>query len=75
MKFRKSRPSMAASIGRMIVLDIAKSPDASPEKNAVAASTHSSAVTPIPFAGEISRQLPVGSAGPPRGSEHGSLHD
>jgi hypothetical protein len=46
MKFRKSRPSIAASIGRMIVLSIPKRPDASPERKAVAASTHSSAVTP-----------------------------
>ena len=46
MKFRKSRPSIAASIGRMIVLSIPKRPDASPEKKTVAASAHSSAVTP-----------------------------
>ncbi len=32
MKFRKSRPSIAASIGRMIVVSIPKSPDASPEQ-------------------------------------------
>ena len=30
MKFRKSRPSIAASIGHMIVLSIPSSPDASP---------------------------------------------
>ena len=46
MKFWKPLPSIAASIGRMIVLSIPKRPDASPEKKAVAASTHSSAVTP-----------------------------
>jgi hypothetical protein len=45
MKFRKSRPSIAASIGRMIALSIPKRPDASPERKTVAASTHSSAVT------------------------------
>jgi hypothetical protein len=48
MKLRKHRPSIAASIGRMIVQSIPKRPEASPEKNAVAASTHSSAVTPTP---------------------------
>jgi hypothetical protein len=46
MKFRKSRPSIAASIGRMIALSIPKRPDASPERKTVAASTDSSAVTP-----------------------------
>ena len=46
MKFRKSRPSIAASIGRMIALSIPRRPDASPERKMVAASTHSSAVTP-----------------------------
>ena len=49
MKFRKSRPSIALSIGRMIVLSIPKRPDASPEKKADAASVHSSAVTPTSF--------------------------
>jgi hypothetical protein len=33
----------------MIVLSIPKRPDASPERKAVAASTHSSAVTSTPF--------------------------
>jgi hypothetical protein len=41
MKFRKSWPSIAASMGRMIVLSIPKRPDASPAKNAEAASAHS----------------------------------
>ena len=49
MKLRKPRPSIAASIGRMIALSIPKRPDASPERNAVAASTHSSAVMPTPL--------------------------
>jgi hypothetical protein len=49
MKLRKSRPSIDASIGRMIALSIPKRPDASPERKTVAASTHSSAVTPTPF--------------------------
>ena len=44
MKFRKSRPSISVSIGRMIVHSIPKRPDASPEKKTVAASTHSSPV-------------------------------
>ena len=52
MKFRKSRPSISASIGRMIVLSIPRRPDASPEKKAVAASTHSSAA--------MRNHLPVG---------------
>src|SRR5262245_10529938 len=55
MKLRKSRPSISASIGRMIVLSIPRRPDASPEKKAVAASTHSSAAM---------RNLPVGRAHP-----------
>jgi hypothetical protein len=45
MKFRKSRPAIAASMGRMIVLSIPKRPAASPEKKTDAASAHSSAVT------------------------------
>ena len=49
MKFRKSRPSIAASIGRMIALSIPKRPDASPERKADAASAHSSAVTRTSF--------------------------
>src|SRR4029453_14493594 len=49
MKLRKSRPSIAASIGRMIALSIPKRPDASPDRKRGAASTHSSAVTPTPF--------------------------
>ena len=48
MKFRKSRPSIVASIGRMIVHSIPKRPDASPEKKTVTASTHSSAVDDPP---------------------------
>ena len=47
MKFRKLRPSIAASIGRMMALSIPKRPDANPERKAVAASTHSSAVIPV----------------------------
>src|SRR5262245_11690346 len=49
MKLRKSRPSIALSIGCMSVASIPRRPDASPEKNADAASTHSSAVMPIPL--------------------------
>src|SRR5262245_10005634 len=54
MKFRKSRPLIAASIGRMIALSIPKRPDASPERKTVAASTHSSAATlpPSTLAGQ-----------------------
>jgi hypothetical protein len=60
MKFRKSRPSIAASMGRMIVLSIPKRPDASPERKAVAASVHSSAVTQTPFgAGRPDPKPPV----------------
>src|SRR6187455_2231859 len=49
MKLRKSPPVIAASMGRMIVLSIPSRPAASPEKNADAASTHSSADTRTPF--------------------------
>jgi len=48
MKFRKSRPSIAASMGRMIVLSIPKRPAASPVRKTDAASAHSSAVTANP---------------------------
>ena len=48
MKFRKSRPSIALSIGRMIVHSIPKRPDASPEKKTVAASAHCSPVMAEP---------------------------
>jgi hypothetical protein len=41
MKLRKSRPSSSVSIGRMIVHNIFKRPDASPEKKTVSPSTHS----------------------------------
>ena len=44
MKLRKSRPSISVSIGRMIVHNIPRRPDASPEKKTVTASTHSSPV-------------------------------
>src|SRR5687768_16277094 len=57
MKFRKSRPSIAASIGRMIVLSIPKRPDASPERKTIAASAHSSAVM-------RTARLPFASRGP-----------
>jgi hypothetical protein len=56
MKLRKSRPSIAACIGRMIVRSAPKRPDASPERNTVAASTHSSAVMPTPFRCQTSSQ-------------------
>ena len=49
MKFRKSRPSIAWSIGRMIVHSIPKRPAAIPEKKTVAASVHSSLVMGIPL--------------------------
>ena len=48
MKFRKSRPSIALSIGRMIVQSIPKRPAPSPEQKQIAASVHSSPVTTIP---------------------------
>jgi hypothetical protein len=44
---RNSRPSIAWSIGRMIVLSIPKRPEPSPAKKADAASAHSSAVMTI----------------------------
>jgi hypothetical protein len=49
MKFRKSRPFIALSIGRMIVQSIPKRPDASPEQKQTAASVHSSPVTGPPL--------------------------
>src|SRR5215813_4028001 len=50
MKFRNSRPLIAASIGRMIALSIPSRPDASPAKNADTASAHPAPVTPAPSA-------------------------
>ena len=44
MNPRKSRPSIAASMGRMIVLNIPSKPAASPEKKADAANANSSPV-------------------------------
>ncbi len=48
MRFRKSRPSIVCSIGRMIVHSIPKRPAASPEKETITASVHSSPVTNEP---------------------------
>jgi len=48
MKLRKSRPSIAASIGCMIVVSIPRRPAASTEKKTDAASAHSSVVIPAP---------------------------
>jgi hypothetical protein len=48
MKFRKSRPSIAACMGRRIVHSPPKKPAASPAKKTDAASAHSSAVTTNP---------------------------
>ena len=59
MKFRKSRPSIAASMGRMIVLSIPNRPDASPERKTVTASVHSSAVTGYPLSLRLSHRLAV----------------
>jgi hypothetical protein len=50
MKFLKSAPVIAASIGRMIVLSIPRRPEASPAKNAEAASAHPTPVNLAPFA-------------------------
>ena len=47
MKFRKFRPSIAVSIGRMIVQSIPKRPAASPEQKQIAASVHASPVTTV----------------------------
>ena len=66
MKFRKSRPSIAASIGRMIVVSIPKRPDASPEKKTDAASAHSSAVIQL-LQGAEPNPIPRGVAWPPPG--------
>ena len=49
MKLRKSRPSIAPSIGRMIVQSIPKRPAPSPEQKLIDASVHSSPVTATPF--------------------------
>ena len=49
MKFRKSRPSIAACMGRRIVHRPPKKPAASPAKKTDAASAHSSAVTTRPL--------------------------
>ncbi len=48
MKFRKSRPFIALSIGRMIVQSIPKRPAASPEQKQIAASVHASPFTTFP---------------------------
>src|SRR4249919_2564986 len=48
MKFRKSRPFIAACMGRMIAHSPPKKPAASPEKKLDAASAHSSAVIRTP---------------------------
>ena len=48
MKLRKSGPSISVSIGRMMVHNIPRRPDASPEKKMVTASTNSSPVMAEP---------------------------
>src|SRR3712207_4959712 len=58
MKLRKLGPSIAWSIGRMIVLSIPKRPEPSPAKKADAASAHSSAVMTI-LLSTYSDPLPV----------------
>ncbi len=69
MKFRKSRPSIALSIGCMIVVSIPKRPDASPEKKTDAASARSSAVTTNPLHAGRRHATPPSDARPTERSQ------